>query len=126
MNISTTQTFQRLIDTMRLLERQGVRFWVQTSDGMEFRSTVLPGGSGHTRTKVDRGGVRLIDIFGSRLTEMKVGDFEVFEMPNNVKNLDQESWKSAITSTCVRVFGKGNYTTSSVPSTGAVEVLRIK
>lgn len=126
MNISTTQTFQRLIETMRTLERQGVKFWVQTSDGMEFKSTVLPGSSGHTRTKVDRGGVRLVDLFRDKLTAMQAGDFQVLEMPHNVKNIDRESWKSAVTATCANVFGKGNYTTSTVPLTGAVEVLRIK
>ena len=126
MNISTTQTFQKILDTLHSLERMGVKFWIQTPDGLNFKSNVEPGAAPPSRKHIDRDGVHLADLMKDRMQAMQPGDLTIFEIPTNVKNLTGEAWRSAVTAKCVGMFGKGNYTTALVSETGAIEVLRIK
>jgi hypothetical protein len=126
MNISTTQTFQKILETLRSLERGGVKFWIQTPDGQHFKSNSEPCAGGHSRRAVDRDGVRLVDLMKPQMDAMQPGDIAVFDVPSNVPNLTGDAWRSAVSARCVATFGKGNYTTAMVMETGAIEVLRIK
>lgn len=125
MNISTTQTFQKILLMLQTLENQGVKFVVETPDGNKFQSKQPVGGPVRARKIIDRNGVHLADLFKDRLDNMKPGDFLVFEMPQDVPNVNFDNWRNAVSARCVHIFGTKNYMTSSNSETGAVEVLRV-
>ena len=110
---------------LQTLEHQGVKFAIETPDGGKFQSKLPVGGPVRSRRVIDRNGIHLADLFKDKLDIMKPGDFVVFEMPQDVPNLEIDNWRSAVSARCAHVFGAKNYMTSSNPETGAVEVLRV-